>query len=404
MTTLLMLGGSDMQAHAIQRAVDMGLRVVTCDNRPDNPGHAVAHEYYEVSTTDLDGVLALARSLDIDGVLAYASDPAALTAAYVADRLGLPGDPLEAVRRAQDKLRLRAAQKEAGLPTPDFVDATDARALVVLRAHQPDGVIIKPVDASGNRGVTLVPSHASAEDASRAVVEARAQSRSRRVIAESVWGPGLHEFAGDVLVVDGAVRYLGLGRKTFTVRPDHVPSYIGVGPDQLHESSREAIRTQLQGLVHALGLQAGVYNFDLRVDESGAFSIIDFGARAGGNLLLLRHRLVDGVDLVDASIRIALGDLHISAAKAPAIDDVFMVVLRSRRDGRLLHVRLSDRLERSVYLSAMSVRPGDEVRRYRTSADRLGVLILRSGSRDLLEEIAAQPERFYTVALEGDPT
>ena len=402
MKKLLMLGGSDIQVHAIQRAVDMGLRVITCDNRPDNPGHAFAHEYHEVSTTDLDGVLALARSLGIDGVLAYASDPAALTAAYVADRMGLPGDPLEAVRRAQDKLLLRATQREAGLPVPDFVDASDTVALMALRARHPDGVIVKPVDASGNRGVTLVPSRASADDASEAVADARAQSRSGRVIAESVWGPGLPEFGGDVLVLDGAVRYLGLGRKTFAMRPGDVPSLVGMGPPEVRESSRSAIRAQVQGLVHGLGLRAGVYNFDLRVDRTGTYSIIDFGTRVGGNLIAYRHRSVDGIDLVDASIRIALGEGRMPTATATATGDVFMVVLRSRRDGRLLRVHLSDRLERMVIASVMSVRPGDEVRPYRTSADRLGVLVLHSDSPDLLEEIAAEPERFYTVVLEGD--
>lgn len=101
MKTLLMLGGSDTQVHAIERARELGIRVVTCDNRPQNPGYPLADEYYEVSTTNLDGVLDLARRLRVDGVLAYASDPAALTAAYVVERLGLPGDPLESVRRTK---------------------------------------------------------------------------------------------------------------------------------------------------------------------------------------------------------------------------------------------------------------------------------------------------------------
>ena len=95
MKKLLMLGGAMQQIPAIKQAREMGHYVITCDYEPTNPGHKYANEYYNVSTTDLKGVLNLAKELDIDGIVAYASDPAAPTAAYVAEKLGLPGNPYE---------------------------------------------------------------------------------------------------------------------------------------------------------------------------------------------------------------------------------------------------------------------------------------------------------------------
>ncbi|MBK8614360.1 MAG: DegT/DnrJ/EryC1/StrS family aminotransferase [Flavobacteriales bacterium] len=89
---LLMLGGADIQVTAIQRARELGYHAITCDYLPGNPGHRWADEYHEVSTTDLEGVLAIARRCGIHGISAYASDPAAVTAAYVCQQLGLPGD------------------------------------------------------------------------------------------------------------------------------------------------------------------------------------------------------------------------------------------------------------------------------------------------------------------------
>ena len=47
--------------HCIRQAVEMGYYVITCDNQPSNPGHALAHEHYIVSTVDREGVLKLAR-------------------------------------------------------------------------------------------------------------------------------------------------------------------------------------------------------------------------------------------------------------------------------------------------------------------------------------------------------
>lgn len=51
----------------------MGYYVITCDYLPNNPGHQYAHEYYNVSTTDKEAVYELAKRLQVDGVVAYAS-------------------------------------------------------------------------------------------------------------------------------------------------------------------------------------------------------------------------------------------------------------------------------------------------------------------------------------------
>ena len=65
------------QIPIIKKAKEQGIYVITCDYAPENLGHKFADEYHNVSTTDLDGVLELAKGLDIDGIVAYASDPAA---------------------------------------------------------------------------------------------------------------------------------------------------------------------------------------------------------------------------------------------------------------------------------------------------------------------------------------
>src|SRR5574344_2125197 len=97
MRKILLLGGSAQQIIAIETARRLGYFTVLCDFLPDNPGQYVADKFYLVSTTDKDAVLKVATEEKVDGVLAYASDPAAPTAAYVAEKLGLPGSPYESV-------------------------------------------------------------------------------------------------------------------------------------------------------------------------------------------------------------------------------------------------------------------------------------------------------------------
>lgn len=88
---LLLLGGSAQQVIAIKTAKRLGCETILCDYLPDNPGRCEADRFYLVSTTDEQAVLKVARREQVDGVLAYASDPAAPTAAYVAENLACRG-------------------------------------------------------------------------------------------------------------------------------------------------------------------------------------------------------------------------------------------------------------------------------------------------------------------------
>ena len=93
---ILVLGGGWQQLPAIRKAREMGLRVIVADYLESAPGRKEADRFYLVSTRDREAILALAGREAVDGVLAFASDPAELTAAYVAEECGLPGGPRDA--------------------------------------------------------------------------------------------------------------------------------------------------------------------------------------------------------------------------------------------------------------------------------------------------------------------
>ena len=81
---LLVLAASTYQLRTIRTAKRLGYRVVTTDNVPTNPGHALADQAYSTDTTDLEGVLAIARRERLDGVIAPCTDVAVPTAAVFA--------------------------------------------------------------------------------------------------------------------------------------------------------------------------------------------------------------------------------------------------------------------------------------------------------------------------------
>ena len=90
MKKLMILGGSRYALPVIEAAHSLGLYVITCDYLPDNIAHKYSDEYCNVSIIDKDAVLDAARALGIDGIISFACDPGVVTAAYVAEKMGLP--------------------------------------------------------------------------------------------------------------------------------------------------------------------------------------------------------------------------------------------------------------------------------------------------------------------------
>ena len=151
-----MLGGSTSQICAIKKAQEMGLYVIICDYLPDNPGQYVADEFYQVSTTDKEAVLNLAKTLSLDGVVCYASDPAAPTAAYVCEKLEFTTNPYESVMILSNKDTFRRFLKEHGFCTPYTESYTDINDMKENASKFKFPVMVKPVDCSGSKGINKI--------------------------------------------------------------------------------------------------------------------------------------------------------------------------------------------------------------------------------------------------------
>ena len=189
-----MLGASWLQTPPIEYARSMGYHVITCDNRPDNPGHALANESFDVSTTDREGVLALAKDQNVDAVLAYASDPSVPAAAFAAAALGLPGNPPTSVDLLTHKHRYRAFLRDNDFLTPPFRSATSIEEARRELAQLSLPAIAKPVDSSGSKGVLRIDHLDELPAAFRRSLEF---SRSGRVILEEYFARVGHQVTGD---------------------------------------------------------------------------------------------------------------------------------------------------------------------------------------------------------------
>ena len=155
MKTLLVLAASEHQVGVIEAAKRLGARVLTTDNRPDNPGHKLAHASFGVDTTDADAVLELARAQSIDGIISACTDVAVPTAAHVGEQLGLPGIPLAAAYTCTDKLQFRRFLDAVGLPNPPWAEVGDGYP-EPIDLLQGGPCVLKPATSSGSKGIFVV--------------------------------------------------------------------------------------------------------------------------------------------------------------------------------------------------------------------------------------------------------
>lgn len=374
MSCLLILGGSSFQEPAIRRAVAMGHRVVTCDYLPDNPGHGYAHEYVNVSTTDREAVLDVARSRKVDGVLAYASDPAASVAAHVASTLGLPGCPASIVDRMTDKPSFRAHQCAHGFAVPGYREVADRDAAIVAARELGLPVGIKPCDSSGSKGVSRV----DAFDAVGAAFDAAlACSRRPSVIVERWITRRGAQIAGDGLVLGGRVVFIALGDENFDA---DCCDWAPVGetfPGSLDDATRRRLVAELDRLFASLGVTDLVFNLDAMIDEDGEPRVIEIGPRAGGNALPQVIEAHTGVDLTSIAIRLALGEPIAPADHESRPRGCFASwIVHARRDGRLAGYRVDASIEPWIRELRLLATPGTPVRRFGSSRDALGCAVL----------------------------
>lgn len=393
---LLLLGGSAQQVIAIETAKKLGYETVLCDYLPDNPGMAHADRFYQVSTTDKAAILNVAKQEGIHGIVAYASDPAAPTAAYVAEQMGLPGNPADSVEILCNKDRFRRFLAENGFNAPQSQGyAREDDVLGSLEKFRLP-VIIKPVDSSGSKGATVLHDWAGVEEA---LDFAFSFSRCKRIIIEEfIEKKHPYLIGGDLFVVDGVVRMWGLMN---CHRDSIVNPLVPVGksfPLMLEPQDTAAVRRTLQEMVDRLGIRCGAMNVELVVDAQGRVWPIDVGPRNGGNMIPDLLGLIFGVDVVELTVRAAMGE-NVTLDCGSGEPCYATHNLHSSRNGTFDGVAYSDVLKPFILRQCVYKTPGDAVEYFDNAAKALGILFLKFPDIQTMEQILGDINAHVTIRL-----
>lgn len=310
MATLLIVSGGIEAADAARRAKEMGHTVVVSDLDPQAPGFAFADSCLIADVYGPDETAAAAdryhkKIRRIDGVLCVAAG-APVTAAKVAERLGLPGLPVAVAELACDKLAMKTCFQRAGVAVPWFAEAATPQELRRIVIERGRDLVIKPVDSRGSRGVQRL---AQVEDLNQAFRLAQGHSPTQRVMVEAYLdGP---QVSTESIVIDGACHTPGFSDRNYEYLEKYAPFFIENGgdlPSHLPPDIQQKVKDLVGRAAAAMGITSGTVKGDIVVHKGEPY-VIELAARLSGGFFCTREiPLNTGVDFIGAAIRLALGE------------------------------------------------------------------------------------------------
>ena len=395
---ILLLGGLRYLLPVIKAAHDLGYYVITCDYLPDNPGHKFADEYHNVSTTDKEAVLALAKELQIDGILAYATDVAAATAAYVSEAMGFPTSPYKSVDILTNKDKFRAFLEENGFCTPRARGYSSVEEAKKDLENFKFPVMVKPVDSAGSKGVARMDDAGQLEEL---VENALQYSRCKRFIIEEYVEKYRYQIAGDGFSVDGKLVFRCFANEHFSNKA--ASPYVPIGesfPYDMPKEVHEKVHAEIQRLLTLLDMKTQAYNFDIRIDKDYNVYLMEVGPRNGGNMIAQVIEKATGIPFVEYMLKAAMGE-DCSDLKMVEPEGFWSCyILHTLKEGNFKRIQYTDEIKKNIVEEHIHVKEGEKLIPFTGSNGTVGVLILRY---DSMEEMLHKMDNMYdyiTVEVE----
>jgi biotin carboxylase len=377
---ILVLGATKYQLPTIQRAISLGYHVVTTDNVPQNPGHALAHESYNIDTTDVNRIISIAKKTEINGVISPCTDVAVVSAAAVAQTLGLPGPPINAAKILTSKLEFRNFLLNNFFPSPFFRPIFSYNYLFNFKDYN-EKFIIKPNRSSGSKGVFIITNNLEFNDF---IHETLNFSLDKTAILEKFFSGSQHTCEG--VLYNGRIQAAMLTDR-LTAPPPYVATWGHIVPSTLTTSDKHNLITFLELIFSLLDVKNGPFDCDFVKEKDGTLYLLELSPRLGGNSLSdLFYNSLEG-DLVEYAVKFACGEkneLKIKLAPKPTAL-ILLGVLNTGRATWNLQEEKALQEESWVLNLSINIAPGSWVEPFINGRKCIGEFLIREETLDKLD-------------------
>ena len=273
---LLIMGGVHFSCEIIKKAQEMGVYTLVADYNKieDSPGKQIADEAVDLSVIDVDAVVDYVKSHNIDGVFVGFNDMLLPYYAEICEKCGLPCyGTKEQFETLIAKDQYKALCRQFGVPTIPEYDINDDNI------QYP--VLVKPVDSSGSRGITICYNR---EELEQAVEVGRKASKQGKVLIERYMDG--REVTVFWTIQDGNYYLSALANRhvKHNQGDDVIPLPVGYTfPSVYLPKYRKEVEENCKRMFSHLDLKDGMMFMQCKV-EDGTCYVYDLGYRLTGSL------------------------------------------------------------------------------------------------------------------------
>ncbi|GGQ33895.1 ATP-grasp domain-containing protein [Shewanella litoralis] len=366
MKKVAVIGSGEFQLPLIMAAKNQGVETHVFSW---GGNESVADFFYKISIVEKEQILDKCKQLEIDGICSIGSDLANITVNYVALAMGLVTNSEACTIFTTNKFLMRKVLKKEGIPIPEFTYLS--KAVDFKPTSFP--IIVKPIDRSGSRGISLVEKY---DDIERAIESAYIESFTKEILIEQYISG--REFSVESISYNGEHEVLQITEKFTTEAPD----FIETGhtcPARITAFEKKLITDVIYKLLDAVCMINGASHSELKIDENGDVYIIEIGSRMGGDYIgsdLVKDST--GFDFVTAVLDISLGkpyqrDNYISDLIEPRAS---IVKFLFNRTDLVIADSIKEIKNLSVLHSVFNESAMLEGKKIKSSADRYGHILV----------------------------
>ena len=273
---LLILGGMRFSCEIVNKAREMGVYTLVADYNSvkDSPGKQIADEAVDISVLDVDAVVSFIRNNSIDGVIVGFNDMLLPYYAEICEKSGLPCyGTKEQFETLIAKDQYKALCRRFDVPTIPEYDQEDQNIEFP--------VLVKPVDNSGSRGISICHNRQELE---QAIESGKRASKIGKVIIERYMdGREVTVFwtfqNGNYYLSALANRHVKHNQGD-----DVIPLPVGYTfPSVFLPWYREEVEANCRRMFRHLGLKDGMMFMQCKVDNGRCY-VYDLGYRLTGSL------------------------------------------------------------------------------------------------------------------------
>ena len=355
---VLLLCSSHNDLGLIRALRKLGFYIIVTGNVENLPGQKWCDKFIKADYSDKNLILEIAKTEKIDAVCQCCNDFGVYTAAFVAERMNLPGyDSYNTTLTLHNKDLFKKFAQENNILTPHASSFTDVLTALKYVEDAVYPIIIKPTDCSAGNGISKAD---NISEAVKAVNIAFQKSRSKRIVIEPFVSGTQHGFC--TFLKEKKVVAICSNNEYSLLNPYRVE--IDTFPADNFEEVKSILIAEIEKIARLLSLKDGIFHLQYIYDGNKPM-IIEVMRRILGNMYHVPGNNLSGIDWEYWEVRAKCG---LSCEKFPIdpIQEGFFAykTLLANRNGVIKSIDIPSLYEKYMDSSYMLHKVGHEVKNY----------------------------------------